>query len=96
MGFGWLSWDVMERLMQGDWAAFATGGYTGEWGSNGKLAILHEKELILNAQDTQNLLQTMQVMDQMLRNIELQAAAAAFDHALSATLPKSGNGDTLQ
>ena len=76
--------------------AFESGGYTGEWGSNGKLAILHEKELILNTQDTQNLLQTMQVMDQMLRNIELQAAAAAFDHALSANLPKSGGGDTLQ
>jgi hypothetical protein len=28
--------------------SFATGGYTGEWGPEGKLAMLHEKELILN------------------------------------------------
>ena len=27
---------------------FKTGGYTGTWGPEGKLAILHEKELILN------------------------------------------------
>ena len=26
---------------------YASGGYTGEWGSDGKLAILHEKELVL-------------------------------------------------
>ena len=29
-------------------AQFASGGYTGEWGKEGKLAILHEKETILN------------------------------------------------
>jgi chromosome segregation ATPase len=26
-----------------------TGGYTGEWGPEGKLAVLHEKEIVLNA-----------------------------------------------
>ena len=36
---------------------FATGGYTGEWGdSSGKLALLHQKELVLNADDTANML----------------------------------------
>jgi hypothetical protein len=40
---------------------FDSGGYTGQWtdkGStnNGKLAILHEKELVLNAEDTKNIL----------------------------------------
>jgi hypothetical protein len=34
----------------------ATGMYTGEWGSEGKLAILHEKELVLNKEDTANML----------------------------------------
>jgi hypothetical protein len=38
---------------------FDTGGYTGEWGKSGKLAILHEKELVLNASDTENLLKTL-------------------------------------
>ena len=34
----------------------ATGMYTGEWGNEGKLAILHEKELVLNKEDTSNIL----------------------------------------
>jgi hypothetical protein len=28
---------------------FASGGYTGAWGPDGRLAMLHEKELVLNA-----------------------------------------------
>jgi TP901 family phage tail tape measure protein len=36
--------------------SFDTGGYTGEWGATGKMAFLHEKELILNKEDTKNIL----------------------------------------
>lgn len=36
--------------------AFDTGGYTGNWGSEGRAAILHEKELVLNKADTANML----------------------------------------
>jgi hypothetical protein len=40
-----------------DTNGLATGGYTGEWGdTSGKLAFLHEKELVLNADDTKNFL----------------------------------------
>lgn len=36
---------------------FATGGYTGSWdGNDGRLAVLHQKELVLNANDTKNML----------------------------------------
>lgn len=35
---------------------YDTGGYTGNWGSDGKLAVLHEKELVLNKEDTANIL----------------------------------------
>ena len=35
---------------------FSTGGYTGSWGPEGKMAILHQKELVLNAKDTENFL----------------------------------------
>lgn len=38
-----------------NFAGFDTGGYTGEF-SNGRLAILHEKELVLNKEDTANIL----------------------------------------
>jgi hypothetical protein len=35
---------------------FDTGGYTGAWGPEGRLAMLHQKEIVLNAHDTENLL----------------------------------------
>lgn len=44
---------------------FDTGGYTGEWGSTGRLAVLHEKELILNKEDTSNILDAVSLIRQM-------------------------------
>ena len=46
--YGWLKKHQIAKM--------AKGGYTGDWANtNGKLGILHEKELILNANRTQNL-----------------------------------------
>lgn len=39
---------------------FNTGGYTGDWGSDGRLAVLHQKELVLNQEDTKNMLAAVQ------------------------------------
>ena len=36
--------------------SFRTGGYTGSWGESGRLAVLHQKELVLNKDDTANFL----------------------------------------
>ena len=46
---------------------FDTGGYTGNWANgdkreNGKLAFLHQKELVLNAEDTQNILAAVDIV----------------------------------
>lgn len=42
---------------------FDTGGYTGDWnGGDGKLAFLHSKELVLNAKDTSNILDAVEVI----------------------------------
>ena len=62
---------------------FDTGGYTGEWGSYGKLAILHEKELILNQQQTADLLKTMEFVDKILQALDLQALSAQLGGVLS-------------
>ena len=52
-----LSWEVAKKML-----GYATGGYTGDWtGSNGKLALLHQKELVLNASDTQNILAAVDI-----------------------------------
>jgi hypothetical protein len=45
---------------------FETGGYTGEF-DGGKLAILHEKELVLNKSDTQNILDAVSISRSMPR-----------------------------
>ncbi len=42
-------------------SSFATGGYTGDWGNDGRIGILHEKELILNEKDTKNILSAVNV-----------------------------------
>lgn len=53
--YGWLT--------QNQISGYDTGGYTGSWGnSNGKLAVLHQKELILNAQDTENMLTAVSIV----------------------------------
>ena len=42
---------------------YDTGGYTGDWNSSdGKIAILHEKELVLNKADTKNILSAVDIM----------------------------------
>ena len=61
-----------DQLKNYYYSKFDTGGYTGDWGPNGKLGILHEKELVLNAQDTANLLAAVNVVrsiDELLSSI---------------------------
>lgn len=53
-----------------------TGGYTGDWGpgegmsdaKNGKVAVLHSKELVLNATDTENILAAVNAVRQLTTN----------------------------
>lgn len=40
---------------------YDTGGYTGTWGPYGRLALLHEKELVLNKADTSNILDAVKI-----------------------------------
>ena len=62
-------------------SGFATGGYTGAWGKDGKLAVLHEKELVLNKEDTANILQAVSA----IRSI------TGSNSQLSNAILKSGN-----
>ena len=46
-----------------------TGGYTGDWsGEKGKLAILHQKELVLNESDTSNILSAVKSIREIVGN----------------------------
>ena len=59
--------------MQGSSQSFDTGGYTGSWGPEGKLATLHEKELVLNKADTKNILSTVGIVRSISDQIEAYA-----------------------
>ena len=51
-------------------AGFDTGGYTGTWNNkNGRLALLHQKEIVLNKQDTANFLQAVKLTRQFAQDL---------------------------
>ena len=58
-------------------AGYDTGGYTGEWGNEGRLAMLHQKEIILNATDTENFLQAINIVREISKSIDLNAQSAS-------------------
>ena len=74
---------------------FKTGGYTGAWGPEGKLAVLHEKELILNQDDTQNILSTVSLIRELVNMIDAKAASASLFNLISTPSP-SPNANTLE
>jgi hypothetical protein len=43
-------------------SGYDTGGYTGEWGAEGRMAMLHEKEIVLNKTDTVNILKAVDIV----------------------------------
>lgn len=56
-------------------SGFDTGGYTGSWDSSGRLAMLHQKELVLNADDTKNFLAAVNIVRELSAAIDLKALA---------------------
>ena len=67
---GWdLGWVKPSQL-------FDTGGYTGSWSDgnkeakDGKLAFLHQKEIVLNDSDTENLLAAVKVVRQLTQSLK--------------------------
>lgn len=79
---GWIRPDQM----------FDTGGYTGDWDSgiteakNGKLAFLHQKELVLNETDTANILNAVN----MIRSMTAGLKSGALNSVLSSINSFSG------
>jgi hypothetical protein len=63
-----------------DMSKFDTGGYTGDWGSSdGKLGVLHQKEMILNEDDTPNILKAVD----LIRDIDVDGVARIFNNIAS-------------
>ena len=61
------NWSDWQRLKNYYYSTFRSGGYTGDWGDDdGRLAVLHKKELVLNSQDTQNMLDMMKIAREVI------------------------------
>ena len=69
----------LSRLAQNATIAqFDTGGYTGSWGPSARLALLDEKELVLDKYDTANFLTALGVLDSILETINLNAISSSL------------------
>ena len=77
---------------------FDTGGYTGSWGPEGRLAMLHQKEIILNAHDTENFLTAIKIVRAIADKLDANAAIAAqgLGAYINAAITPATSGDTLQ
>lgn len=83
--YGWPNWvsgfyETFKRFLDSyDFLdAFDTGGYTGQWGSEGRLAMLHEKELVLDKHDTENFLEAISILKEFKLNDYLNNAVKDF------------------
>ena len=75
-------------------SAYATGGYTGAWGDEGRVAILHEKELVLNEEDTANMLQAVSIVRTM--NDLLSSINSSTDFINTIGFGSGNNSQTLE
>lgn len=78
--------------------AFDTGGYTGKWGSKeGRMAMLHQKEIVLNEKDTANFLKAVDIVRQISQTIDLNAISSAggFARGLHSAGVKPSQGQDL-
>lgn len=66
---------VVEQNVVSSASSYDTGGYTGQWGAAGKLAVLHEKEIVLNQDDTVNLLASIELLRGIVDTLDVQTAS---------------------
>ena len=93
--FGDLGWIKRSQL-----TGYDTGGYTGNWGDNsGRLALLHKKELVLNSEDTENMLNMLKIMRGVTQSIDsnmLSRMAEMFSGTSVANMGVAAGNDTLE
>lgn len=80
------------------YGSFDTGGYTGDWGDkSGRLALLHSKEIVLNAKDTENFLQAIDMVREISGRIDLNAKyATAMMDMMQPTIGRGGAPEIVQ
>lgn len=87
-------WDYYKKFSL---SSFRSGGYTGMWaGENGKIGILHQKEMVLNQEDTENLLNTISVLRSVMSSLGGTMAARLGDIKSGFANAMDGSGDSIE
>jgi len=92
--FGYAMYEAVQALFNSgygyNWIDYSkgyehydTGGYTGSWDngniSNGRFAMLHQKELVLNESDTENILQAVNIVRDFASQLKTNAIGSLSD-----------------
>lgn len=76
---------------------YDTGGYTGDWGTTqGKLAFLHQKELVLNAEDTSNMLNIVDMVRKIANVIDINALSSMMNAGFVAASANVSDKNSLE
>lgn len=74
--------EYLGWLKKTDFVGFKTGGYTGDWSKvegmdadGGKMALLHQKEMVLNKEDTANLLKAVELVRDFSKSLTPNVSA---------------------
>ena len=78
---------------------YDTGGYTGSWDngntSNGRFAMLHQKELVLNEDDTRNILDAVSLVRQFTKQLKSDSLGSLLDSWMG-SYSKKDNEQTVK
>ena len=93
-------WTPLLEITKKKVSSGATGMYTGEWGSSGKLAFLHEKELVLNKEDTENILAAVGIIRSIesaldSRALTMQGQMISMLSGYTPTIPQATSDKTV-
>ena len=75
---------------------YNTGGYTGQWANgdkDGRLAFLHQKELVLNSKDTENVLSAVNIVRSM--SDILQSVKSSVSDRISGLMSRFSGGNAI-
>lgn len=86
---GHLGWIKPEQM-------FDTGGYTGAWGKGGRMAMLHEKELVLNADDTRNVLAAVNAVRQITEQLKGTALSGNLANSIGRAVQNTIQGSNVE
>ena len=92
-GAGWdYYYDIALQLA----SRYNTGGYTGVWGPDGRMAILDEKELVLNQHDTENFLMATEILRSIVDIIDFNSLHNQISWLSSTGFASAGAGPLEQ